>query len=365
MCEFITHAVTSIPMTRAHLNGSINLRSAEEALTTVGRTLGHRVARVPDGETTRPMWVNSMVPFLEEVTGLELVERRWVDAFAYEVPTFRLRPGTNPGAVDFGPVEYADTALAGYRAFARVREAGLLPRTCRFQMSLPTPTGLISFFVEPGAVDDLLPVVAAHLGGEITRLLEHVPARDLAVQWDVAPEMAFMAGTVPGLPTVPVEVVTERMRALAAFVPTEVELGFHLCYGDPRPDGDPPGRQVLVPEDTGFAVSVIDAIDAAVDRTVDWFSIPVPADQALDDAYFRPLAGLRTGPDTEIQLGLVDDADGLAGSLRRAELARPYLPEFGVGTVCGLGRRHPSAIGPVLDLHRELIDALAPTGVPR
>jgi hypothetical protein len=343
-------------MSRAHLNGSINLGSAEEAITAVARALGGRIPRVPDGETTRKLWVNSLVPHLHQVSGLELVESRWMDSIAYEFPTFRVRPGVEPRDIDFGPVEYADTALEGYRVFERVRADGLLPGTCRFQVSLPTPTGLIGLFVEPASVDDLLPVLAEHLGREIARLLEHVPADDLAVQWDVAPEMAFMAGGVPGLPTVPVDMVVEQLRVLSTFVPPDVNLGFHLCYGDPRPDTDPPGQQVIVPADTGFVVSVVNAVDAAIERPVQWYSFPTPAGQAVDGNYFRPLGDLRT--EAQIQLGLVDDADGVAGSRRRADLAREHLPDFGVGTVCGLGRRRSSAVGPLLDLHRDLVDHL-------
>src|SRR5262249_10504558 len=123
---------------------------------------------------------------------------------------------------------------------------------------------------------------------------------------------------------------------------------------------DPPGRQVVVPDDAGLAVSVVNAVYAAVERPVQWFSFPAPAGQAVDEEYFRPLRDLRVGPETEIFLGLVDDADGLDRSLRRASLARAHLADFGVCTVCGLGRRRRSAIEPLLELHRDLVDRLAP-----
>jgi hypothetical protein len=96
---------------------------------------------------------------------------------------------------------------------------------------------------------------------------------------------------------------------------------------------------------------------------VQWYSFPTPAGQAVDDDYFRPLGELRT--EAQIQLGLVGDADGLAGSRRRADLARAHLADFGVATVCGLGRRRAAAIQPLLDLHRDLVDHLDSRGVDR
>jgi hypothetical protein len=40
-----------------------------------------------------------------------------------------------------------------------------------------------------------------------------------------------------------------------------------------------------------------------------------------------------------VYVGLVDPWDGVEGALERIALARRYLPEFGVATPCGWGRR--------------------------
>jgi hypothetical protein len=350
-------------MTHAHLNGSLNLASADESLAMVGSLLGDRLSRVPDGETTRRYWANSLIPLLYDVPQLERVDDGTYEPdVGYSFPTFVLRSECQPEDVDFGVVEFADTALAGYRSFDRARGDGLLPASTRFQVSLPTPTPVEFFFFHPDLHGQIWERFAEHQRREITRLLEQVPAADIAVQWDVAPEMAFAAGTVASLPSVPLAEVVARLGQLASFVPAEAELGFHLCYGDPRPDMDPPGMQVIVPDDIAFAVTVMNAIDAAAERQVDWYSVPAPAGQAEDEDYFRPLRDLTTGAGTQIQLGLVDDTDGLPGSLRRAELARAHLADvradFGVATVCGMGRRHTAAIPGLLQLHRDLVDTL-------
>ena len=52
------------------LTGSVGLDSAEEVFRTLGRALGTRAPRLPDGETgyARSVWIQSQAPFFLEVT---------------------------------------------------------------------------------------------------------------------------------------------------------------------------------------------------------------------------------------------------------------------------------------------------------
>jgi hypothetical protein len=51
--------VTARPPETLHLVGSIGLENVEEVFRTVGRTLGRRLKRVPDGEPgPRRLWVS-------------------------------------------------------------------------------------------------------------------------------------------------------------------------------------------------------------------------------------------------------------------------------------------------------------------
>ena len=43
----------------------------------------------------------------------------------------------------------------------------------------------------------------------------------------------------------------------------------------------------------------------------------------------------------------------LAGTRKRIEVAEKYLPAFGLATECGLGRRSPETIAPLLGVHRD------------
>ena len=92
------------------------------------------------------------------------------------------------------------------------------------------------------------------------------------------------------------------------------------------------------------------AISDGLRRPLSWLHMPVPVERS-DDAYFAPLADLRLKPNCRLYLGLIHDADGLAGTLARISVAQRYVAEFGIATECGFGRRDPSSIQTLLDLH--------------
>jgi hypothetical protein len=95
---------------------------------------------------------------------------------------------------------------------------------------------------------------------------------------------------------------------------------------------------------------------AGLERPLQWLHLPVPVDRT-DDGYFQPLAGLPVDGETEVYLGLVHFRDGVEGTRARIGTALRHLPEFGVATECGLGRRPPERGGapdtliPLLEAH--------------
>ncbi|MGA9951126.1 MAG: hypothetical protein WBQ24_22985, partial [Xanthobacteraceae bacterium] len=52
-----------------------------------------------------------------------------------------------------------------------------------------------------------------------------------------------------------------------------------------------------------------------------------------------------------LYLGLIHDADGLPGTLARIAAAHRHVADFGVATECGFGRRDPSSLQTLLDIH--------------
>jgi hypothetical protein len=96
--------------------------------------------------------------------------------------------------VAFDALGYAETAIASYRVFARLKRDGVIPAHCRFQVCLPTPLAPVSAFVAPEFQAELETVYEAALLDELAQILAAVPADQLAVQWDARAEFAILEG---------------------------------------------------------------------------------------------------------------------------------------------------------------------------
>ncbi len=143
----------------------------------------------------------------------------------------------------------------------------------------------------------------------------------------------------------PIEELVDAFARMGNRVPRDVELGIHLCYGDPG------HKHVREPIDTGRMVDVYHRLATAIGRPITWLHMPVPRDRD-DDPYFSPLRNLRLKPGTELYLGLVHLTDGVEGAKRRAAAANRVVSDFGIATECGFGRRPPETIPGLLRLHR-------------
>ncbi len=161
---------------------------------------------------------------------------------------------------------------------------------------------------------------------------------------NTAVEFAVLEGSMDSYLTNPEEEIITRLVRLGSYVPPEVELGYHLCYGDAG------HKHFKEPEDLSLLVTITNGIAAGLYRPLTWIHMPVPRDRT-DQAYFAPLQELHLGEDTELYLGLVHRTDGVAGTRQRMEAARKFVTNFGIATECGLGRRSPKTIPEVLKIH--------------
>lgn len=147
---------------------------------------------------------------------------------------------------------------------------------------------------------------------DVESICSTIPQSELAIQWDMPGEVAMQEQFLPtwfGTDTGP---VAEQTRRLSAAVPETVELGFHLCYGDPPPADGEHGKHFVEPQDTAILVKLANLIAWNAGRRVDSIYMPVPI--ARDDAaYFEPLSGLTIEERTELFLGLVHEQDGIEG----------------------------------------------------
>jgi hypothetical protein len=342
----------------AHLNGSVPLENSEAVFREVSSTMGDRLRRLPDGETgVRSNWIGFQSDVFKATGQFDLVPP---DPKAYApLPLFTPRAGVDPRQIRFGRLGYADAAKASYATFAALKREGKIRRDLRFQVSLPTPLAPVAAFVAPAAVAAVEPIYEAALLKDLDEIIAAVPHDELAVQWDAAVEFGMLEGIWPVAFTDVRQEILDRLVRIGNRLPAEVELGYHLCYGDAG------HRHFIEPADMTKLVDIANSITAGVNRPVQWISMPVPRNRA-DDAYFAPLRDLRLPAETELYLGLVHFTDGKEGTQRRIDAARRALDRpFGVATECGLGRRPPETIPQLLRIHAEVSEPVGEPVKPR
>lgn len=365
-----------LPVRGAHLVGSINQPAAIDTLRIVAENLGADIARIPDGEVgERFHWILFQGMRFEAVPGLERLPIDPIIAAGFDVRPLQLDGSVASAELEFGPLGYAQAALASYEEFVALRDAGTIKAGTRFQVSVPTPLAPLSAFVLGSDQGAVYPGYAAAMRREVAEICAGIPATDLAIQIDLATEFSyieqvtlrdkkpfawFVTGAVEGaeIPTVDIiDACTSLAAELAMSVPEDVQLGFHLCYGDIAE------KHFVEPVDTTNLVAVANALAAKVSRPIGFVHLPVPIERD-DAAYFAPLAGLKLHPETELFLGLVHHEDGLEGAARRIATAGPALERagvsgYGIATECGFGRGPAERTAPLLQLHAEILAAHA------
>lgn len=337
-----------------HLVGSIPYETAEEVFANFGAALGPHLATMPDGEVgPRKHWISRVHyqvlaghPQLEAVrfpAPVDGVERQFPQN-AGDSWLFRVKDGVD--RVRFGDpgwrLGFARDAINSYFVFKTLREAGTLPRHLRFQVSLPSVVSALPprLFPDPADIAKIRPGYREALAAELGTILDRIPARDLAIQWDCSTEMQDAYGALPGYPREgAVERNCEQFRALSSLIPKDVMLGYHLCFGTLG------GWPCFAPDDLSGAVEMANGFIEASGRPVDWIHIPV-LDRS-DDAFFAPLAKLRP-QGARVYLGAIHNMERYA---ERIAAARKFLPDFGLAAYCGMGRVPPDGLPAVLEDH--------------
>ena len=313
-------------MANVHFVGSVALDTPEEVFRAIGQRCGPYLRRVPDGEPGgRRLWISWQIPVLRANPSLQQVGQG-------QVP-LKLADGVSAADIHFGELGYAREARPGYEDFLKARTAGELPSGVRFQVSLPTPWAVVMPFCQQPDAQQIYPAYEQAMLKEVERICAAIPHHDLAIQWDVCIEMIAWDGRWPSNPPFPgmEQVFASTFARLAAAVPADVELGFHLCYGDYD------AKHFIQPQDATKMVELANLIARSVLRPITWLHMPVPIDRT-DDAFYEPLRNLQLAPPTELYLGLVHAEDGVDGTRRRIETARRYAQDFGVASECGISR---------------------------
>ncbi len=337
----------------AHLVGSVPLDDNEAVFREVASKLGKHLRRIPDGETgVRKNWIGWQFPLLSEVSEFEQAPDIFSGVYRDQnAQRMRLREGSSIDDVVLPDLGYRDAALNSYAVFSRLKSEGVIGQRVRFQVSLPTPLAVVHGRFIPRDQEAVERLYEQKLIEELDGILAGVPADQLAIQWDTAVEFSLLEGMLDSFINDREAGVLERLVRLGSRVPEDVQLGYHLCYGDSG------HKHFKEPEDTSKLVSVANGVSAGVRRLLNWIHMPVPRDRT-DEAYFAPLRDLRVPSETELFLGLVHMTDGLEGTRARIAAAQTVVGNFGVATECGFGRREPQTMPDLMAIHARVADPL-------
>ena len=351
-----------MPPSSVHFNGSVNLPDAETVMHEISSRIPAGVRRMTDGETgERGYWILFQIqkfvamPEFEAVTVRKAYE---TSEDAPQMPQLRLAEGASADTISWPNLGYADAYAESFKTFDRLQGDGTIAAGVRLQMQYPTPLASVAGTIVP---EDLPAVAAAYeqaLFADVDKLLATVPHDRCAVQWDVAVEFGLLEGAMGPGSAMPMEQVAPGLARCVDRVPEDVPVGLHLCYGDYGHE------HFTQPESVQTQVDLVNAVNSAARRAVDWASFTVP--QARSDAgYFAPLRDLAAGPETELYFALVpyhpdEQPDGTtAAQIEHIDSALAGSAaggrEWGICTECGMGRVAAGDVPRLLDLHREIL----------
>jgi hypothetical protein len=339
-----------------YLVGSVPMASAQDVFETVSAVLGPRLKRLPDGETGERLdWITWLEPvFADNPAFQKSGEFFRVHATGTGRERYALKPGLTPQDVRFDSLPYAAIAKDSYAVFRRLKEAGRIAADTKFQVDLVPAHSVIWLFLVDRLHAAIDPIYNQAVKREIDRIAAAIPHDELAIQFDVA--SAVFARLQRNEPSSygasrreMQETFSNILVDLGNHVPADVDLLYHLCYGDSG------HRHVVEPTDMGDMVEFASRVSRQIARPIQLIHMPVPRNRS-DEAYFAPLGRLALRPETELCLGLVHHTDGVEGTARRLASAKKHVREFAIATECGFGRRDPATIPELLRIHAEVAD---------
>lgn len=324
--------------------GTIGLDTARDVIQQVGQCLHGRVRQIPDGEVAgRRQWVTYQLPVLRSY------------GFLRPVPPGRFVPlelsdEFERSDIHFAELGYAREARTSYVDFVAARESRLIGPDVRFQVGMPTPFAVLRTFLTPPAAAAVEEAYTGAMLRELQEITTQIPHKDLAFQWDVAPEMIEWdaGGNADGLLGEDGhEGILQRMTRLSEAVPADVSHGYHLCYGDFAT------TQLEKPLTPVAMIELYHKLAERVSRPINWVHMPIPAH--ADQSFFEAFRELRLRPETQLYLGLIYGPEDREGAVRRIESAARVLPDFGIATRCGIARgRSTDRVRDLLELHASL-----------
>jgi len=270
-----------------HLVGSVNFEDAETTIRTAAEGLGGHLKRIPDGEVgERWHWIAFQPHRLAQTPGIGRVGDEPVLVRGVDFRPARIEEGVRAEDLELRPLGYAEAALESWQVFSRLKHEGVVPPGTRFQVSLPTPLGVVGSCVREEDRPEFEPVYEAALARELHQIVDAIPNDELAIQWDAALEFAHHEGAGYGAPSNPWfddvwAGTSERLARQIDRVPGPVEVGVQLCYGDVAE------KHFAEPTDAAVITRFANLVAGQVQRPLTWVHLPVPIERD-DEAFFAP-----------------------------------------------------------------------------
>jgi methionine synthase II (cobalamin-independent) len=330
-----------------HLVGSMPFHTGQELFDFVGDNLKNYLARVPEETGARAGWIATQVPHFMGNPAMEMIPPPPGAPIA--LPRAQLKEGLTAEDLKFeGGFHYGPAAAESYDLFKQAKVDGKVSADARLQVSLPGPQNPVGMFVTHKSQHETLKAYNEEIKKSVDEILAAVPHDQLAIQWDLVAELGALAEVDEGMMSTAftADDAKDSIELMATWVPEDVELGYHLCYGDSNRDNVQPGVKSPIElhspiADTSIKLrKTLDAIFEVVGRRVDFIQMAIPLNFNTA-SHFEALEGVEIPAGTELFLGLVHPQDsGLDEARNRAELAAAAVGshEFGISTECGMGR---------------------------
>ncbi len=333
-----------------HLVGSAPVKNAEDMFLLATNHLSNHIKRLPDGEFgERDTWIRFQYK--------RLLSSPQLKSSGETAPYVPISPvicetGINSATqIEIPNLGYADAAIDSYTVFEKMMNKGEIATDLRFQIGLPTPYSVATFYGHASTQEILEKAYQNAIEKELARIFETIPHNRLAIQWETVTEFAVLEGfQVSHIKADIMNQLTSRVANLLDLVPPKAETGIHLCYGDSG------HKHFCEPKDATYLAKFANGIKARSKRKMDWLHLPIPKERD-DDKYFEPLSELALNRETELYLGIIHNTGGIEGSKRRISTAKRHVKQFGVSTECGLGRRNRETMPELLAQHRILVES--------
>jgi hypothetical protein len=190
-----------MPPASVHFNGGVNLADTDTVLREIASRVATGVHRIPDGETgDRQHLITFQIEKFWQTRGIERASAQDQTQGYRPRPKVRLAASADPSRLQWPNLGYADAYSNSFESFRRMRDAGTIGGDVRFQVQYPTPLAAINAWFVAEDQPQVEPSYERALFSDLQSLLARLPHADIAVQWDVAVEIAILESAFEAAP---------------------------------------------------------------------------------------------------------------------------------------------------------------------